>query len=354
MKEKRKNNSRGITLVALIITIIVMLILVGVSVQVVINSDLIGTAQDATNKFEIAFDEEKNMPDYVGQYVESPVHSGLVHNGAIYKVATYNAETSEYTYTELEAGEKFPETVSNGDIYIYGDYEYRYNKFWNSTLNDWQLNETQAGWGVRVLDNSKQQYGLILENINGKSITKLRETFNNCKSLIKAPAMPATAIWFDYTFSQCENLTDITAIKIPEDAIDVHGMFNGCASLVDISTLVIPGKVTRVDNLFYQCDSLVDASTLVIPNSAIRVEGMFNACPALTTAPAVIPENVERVNSMFYGCISLRGNITINANPTYYTYMFYGIDMRNITLSTENGACTMLDELGATGNNYNS
>jgi len=57
MKEK-KTNSKGITLVALIITIIVMLILVGVSIQVVINSNLIGTAQDAANRTETAYEEE--------------------------------------------------------------------------------------------------------------------------------------------------------------------------------------------------------------------------------------------------------------------------------------------------------
>jgi len=52
---------KGITLVALIITIIVMLILVGVSVQVVINSDLIGTAQDAADRTEIAYEDEAGM-----------------------------------------------------------------------------------------------------------------------------------------------------------------------------------------------------------------------------------------------------------------------------------------------------
>jgi len=55
---KSAHKEKGITLVALIITIIVMLILVGVSVQVVINSDLIGKAQDAANRTEIAYEEE--------------------------------------------------------------------------------------------------------------------------------------------------------------------------------------------------------------------------------------------------------------------------------------------------------
>ena len=38
-------NQKGITLVALIITIIVMLIFVAVSVAVVINTNILGTAQ---------------------------------------------------------------------------------------------------------------------------------------------------------------------------------------------------------------------------------------------------------------------------------------------------------------------
>ena len=45
-------NNKGITLIALIITIIVMLILVAVTVSVVVNSDLIGTAQGAKTNTE--------------------------------------------------------------------------------------------------------------------------------------------------------------------------------------------------------------------------------------------------------------------------------------------------------------
>ena len=64
-------NTKGITLIALIITIIVMLILVGVVVQVVIQSDLLGTAKTAGDKYETAYEEESNM-------------SGVVVNGKKY------------------------------------------------------------------------------------------------------------------------------------------------------------------------------------------------------------------------------------------------------------------------------
>ncbi len=53
-----QNKNKGITLVALIITIVVMLILVAVSVNVIIKSNLIGTAEKATNKYKTASEEE--------------------------------------------------------------------------------------------------------------------------------------------------------------------------------------------------------------------------------------------------------------------------------------------------------
>ena len=55
-----QNRNKGITLVALIITIIVMLILVAVSVNVIIKSNLIGTAEKTVDKYKTASEEEAN------------------------------------------------------------------------------------------------------------------------------------------------------------------------------------------------------------------------------------------------------------------------------------------------------
>ena len=52
---------KGITLVALVITIIVMLILVGVSVTVALNGGLFDTAQEATSKTNEALTEENKL-----------------------------------------------------------------------------------------------------------------------------------------------------------------------------------------------------------------------------------------------------------------------------------------------------
>lgn len=56
-----KKESRGITLIALIITIIVMLILVGVTINVISNIGIIDKAQEAASKTNKAQDEEKEF-----------------------------------------------------------------------------------------------------------------------------------------------------------------------------------------------------------------------------------------------------------------------------------------------------
>ena len=53
-----QNKNKGITLIALIITIIVMLILVAVSVNILIKSNLIGTAEKTVDKYKTASEEE--------------------------------------------------------------------------------------------------------------------------------------------------------------------------------------------------------------------------------------------------------------------------------------------------------
>lgn len=57
-QSKKYLNNKAITLIALIITIIIMLILVAVSIQIVINSDLLGVAKDAKDKMKTAYEEE--------------------------------------------------------------------------------------------------------------------------------------------------------------------------------------------------------------------------------------------------------------------------------------------------------
>ena len=83
--------NKGITLIALIITIIVMLILVAVSVNILIKSNLLGTAEKTVNKYKTVAEEEGNsgvieidgkkyasIEDYLAQkeYINSNIPGG--------------------------------------------------------------------------------------------------------------------------------------------------------------------------------------------------------------------------------------------------------------------------------------
>ena len=93
-----QNRNKGITLVALIITIVVMLILVAVSVNVIIKSNLIGTAEKAVDKYNKVAEEEGN--------------SGVIEiNGKKYaSIEDYQAK-KEYIDSNIPGGTRVTENT---------------------------------------------------------------------------------------------------------------------------------------------------------------------------------------------------------------------------------------------------
>ena len=71
----RKQN--GITLIALIITIIIMLILVGVSVNVVINSDIIRTADKAVKAWNEETQKENETINELDKLIDDLVNNRM-------------------------------------------------------------------------------------------------------------------------------------------------------------------------------------------------------------------------------------------------------------------------------------
>ena len=98
--EGMAKKEKGITLIALIITIIVMLILVGVSVTVALNGGLFSTAKEATEETAIKRNEELNISD------------GKVEiNGEWYSIDEYVSGNGEVT---LPTGWSIAETKPEG------------------------------------------------------------------------------------------------------------------------------------------------------------------------------------------------------------------------------------------------
>lgn len=160
----------------------------------------------------------------------------LTYRAKIPEGATYTLKSDG---TTLTAGMPFPDTVTRGDIYTYGDYEYEYDG-------------VGYGWRVGVLDNTKAEYGKILNSINNIPITDMMSTFSNCSNLTIAPTIPNTVIYMSGTFYGCTNLT--TAPVIPNGVEDMFGTFEDCMRLVTVP--VIPDSVLVMVSTFKMCESL--------------------------------------------------------------------------------------------------
>ena len=294
----------------------------------------------------------------------SDIHSGIIPENATYYVnntsttlGDYSGATETYTY-----GDKFPDTVNIGDVYVYGDYEYRYNKRYDGATNVWSDYSSQNGWGVRVLNASKTSYGNVLETINNKPITSLYRAFMSTSiTSTDFLTIPDTVTNIEGMFMICRNLTDISTLNISNNITSLAYLFDRCSSLKDASVLNIPNSVTNMHFAFISCSQLTSAPILpnnltqlnqafsqctklnlpngyVIPSTVIETSLCFYKCTSLTNAP-VIPENVKYFSQTFDGCTSLSGSITINANPTSYGDALQGTKITeilgNTTLKTE-------------------
>ena len=238
-------------------------------------------------------------------------HSGVIPVGGTYYVKAtgvdYTTFLGDYSLAEetLVAGDKFPDKINDGDAYVYGEYEYRYN----SGFDIGWFNYNCDGWGVCVLDTEKTSYENMLLSINGKAITNMIGTYRYCSNMEYSPRIPST-------------------VKAMDSA------YRDCTSLVEAP--VLHDGVTSLGFTFSSCSLLEEAP--VLPLSVTNLCAAFELCLNLQSAP-VIHENITDICGAFYECRLLTGALEINSKQldSYETAITY----TNITEITG----TISDEL---------
>ena len=328
MKTKNKrnySNQKGITLIALVITIVVLLILAGVSINAIFSENgIINKAKDVQTKTDQATESDLDAINGLNEWIndktgQTTPNEPISRNGKIPNGATYTK--SDGTVLEGNGTNEFPDTPANEDIYEEGDYKYTCKI---------------DGWSVIAKDKTKTTYGKILSKIAELPIVDMRNTFDSCDSLTTAPVIPSSVTTMNQTFIWCSSLT--TAPAIPSGVTDMFETFCGCSSL--ITAPVIPSGVKNMLETFYWCSSLTTAPA--IPEGITNMYMTFSGCSSLTTAP-VIPSSVTSMDSTFLSCKRLTGTIEVNANPTSYTDCFKETQISEIT-----GSTTLKNELLAT------
>ena len=110
--------NKGITLIALIITIVVMLILVAVSVNIIINSNIIGQAEKAAEGYKTAYEQESNIGQVtIGGKTYNSIEDYLAEQGP----KEHNFQYTDNTLAELKCEcEECKKANSTGRIYKIG------------------------------------------------------------------------------------------------------------------------------------------------------------------------------------------------------------------------------------------
>ena len=142
---KCKFKERGITLVALVVTIIVLLILAGISIQAITNTGLFANAKLA---------KEKSIEGHLKEEITLAIQS--IQAEEVYKGNSVTLETLAGGQLEKELKDITAE-LTDGEINgEYKDYEYTIDSNFNVTING-------PVTGVRIKGSAEVQTGYVFE-----------------------------------------------------------------------------------------------------------------------------------------------------------------------------------------------
>lgn len=378
LKEELKYGRKGITLISLVVTIIVLLILAGVTIATLTGDNGILTrTQQAKNETEQAEDIEKirlaiteaQIGDTGYQELTTDsLGSILIKDGT--KAIVFDSEDGTKHILFLDKKKEY-KLDSNGNIEnlnINFDAKYIAPSSQDEERNNgvigigtdgkpvdmdlWEY--TKLDGGTYALNSEETMTAVKEENwLEAKmgylgTFTENGEIDGRIPQYIKGETddtfIPVTDL--TYLFARNENIKVMP--DIPNTVINMNNTFLRCINLTTLSK--IPVGVINMQSTFAQCTLIKDAPQ--IPNTVENMIGTFRDCTNLVSAPT-IPNSVTNMQEAFINCSKLTGIITINANLTgavlsngrkdYYS-MFWNIATEEGCEIRVTGTCPILQE----------
>ena len=332
-KELTKQN--GITLIALVVTIIVLLILAGVTITLVLGENgIIAKAQRAKSATDEA--SAKEAVELAVGYVQAEAYTNNLNQEGIRA-----ALQEELQKTDANA------TVSiNGDGYTatYKGYEFEIDSNFNVTIKqpfnaaEWDKTaapETCFQWGSDNPEDGEAYHTIIGYTEELQTQVKIRipsrctkiqaddyynsNRFDAGRSFIqndKEIELPETIVEIGgWTFADWKG----SSIIIPDSVTSIgYGAFCNCINLTNIT---IPNSVTSIGSAaFIFCKGLTN---ITIPDSVTSIGySAFGYCTSLTNI--TIPDSVTSIGEhAFVGCtgltsITIPNSVTSIESDTFY------------------------------------
>ena len=366
MKNFMKKN-KGITLIALVVTIIVLLILAGVTIALLTGDNGILTqARETVNKSDISeYQEDIQLADTESKISEGGKRNFTKLEEILNKTGKYDVITSNESMTIITKTERYvfelndkltyqgvqiitseaePIMMDRDDSYAFWKEEYRAKitsiKLENfivrksNVIKEWDVSKYKNKSVIAsITDNGNGGYNLYIAGNGIIKITdcsRLFEGFTIVENIdIKnIDTKDVGLMW--YMFENCEELKELDISSLnTQNVQSMNGMFMNCKKLEKVEGLNLNSTMnSRISSMFSGCTSLkYTAFSNLNTENVTHMDYMFMNCNSLKdlNLKNFNTKNVSSMEAMFRGCTNLK-NINLNSfnteNVENMSYMF--------------------------------
>ena len=348
---RKSRTQKGITLVSLITTVIVLCILAATAIGTIQKDGLISKSQGASAMYNNALKDdeafmqegESILDEVLGSVGGGGSSEGDSSNAApedvfLWKsddpssadygtVIGYNKNVQNYPSLRFpdrctKIAIEFPENIDGSIKSEMRSYTHNIKKI--------ELPNTVTEIGAESFYS--YEFRSLTTIIIPNSVTVIgKQAFDNCSSLTSITIPNSvTEIGVD-AFADCYNLESIT-IGSGVKTIGANAFCN-CESLISI---IIPNGVTTIESyVFGRC---VGLTTITIPDSVTTIgASAFSSCSSLTTI--TIPNSVTTVEDWAFGSCTGLTEITFNGTTEEWNQIELGTDW-NYEVPAEEVTCT--------------
>ncbi len=387
--KKMLKNKKGITLISLVVTIIILLILAGISIGMLSGDNgVLRQAGNAKTQTDIA--EEKEILQIASLAAISKEKYGDLNKDKLDAELNKDIGENNYSSKQIKKGIQVTYISSNRTYIIYNDgnvKEYEipietpiyaklyedgtlilssidytdsnrtlkkdFRELTNKAFANYYSSTTYASLVTKVIiyneivpiTTSYWFSGLNnlstienIDNINTELVTEMTSMFSGCKSLARLDLNSfdtENVTKMDSMFDYCENLTDLKVSGFDTSNVETMSTMFRCCSFDSINVKNFDTRnVKYMENMFRSNKHLTELDLSSFDTSKVtNMESLFRDCSELTTIYIVNDWNISNLNTstnMFYNCKKLMGGSGTN-------YRNYSVNTINATYAHIDG-----------------
>ena len=379
--------NKGITLVALVITIAIMLILAGVTISVSLKGGLFSKAKEVTSQMQIDIEREQLLTVALGTLerngkvnlneLDNNLPEGFTGINGQYTSSTGN----KYQVTEdadiiLLDGTEEPETpivcahtntrIEGAIVATCTTAGYTGNTVCADCGETISNGSTIVALGHTTTEGTCANCGEVIENLNHSNIIPEGATYTqyiNGRSVydddefeydweydsvviyVAGDNFPTTMnngdeyVFGDYKYcygyQPCCGAIWSKACACDPETIEGWSVLAGDFYSTEYGSIlksINNEAITSMKYTFYNCGNLIDASNIVIPEKVTNLYTTFGFCVKLVKIPQ-IHNNVTNLGFTFNYCYELTGTVIIDSNPTNYSSCLYNTKVTSVKKS---------------------